>query len=720
MAQGAQSAPLSAISAFRLEVGGDRLATLTFDAPERKVNVFSRAVFFELERLVDELGRRRDIGCLVLLSGKEGNFIAGADVLEIVRVMDPTEAEAGSRLGQRLFAAWEALPFPTVAAIRGTCLGGGTEIALASTYRVVSDRPDVRIGLPEVRLGILPGWGGSTRLPRLIGIAAAFDLILAGRTVSGRRALRLGLADALLPDARFLDGVRAFAQARLDKPRPPEARPDFKELLLERNPLGRRIVFDQARKKTLEQTRGHYPAPLTAIEVVRVGIEDGPKAGFDAEARAVAELATSRTAKNLLHVFQLTEEAKRAAGLPGGAPRAVAAAAVLGAGAMGGGIAQVIAQEAGLPVRLKDIDEQPLASGMAHAAQLFDRLLRRHRIERPEVRRKMALLLPTLSYSGFARVDLVIEAVVENLAVKQAVFAELAAHVPEGAVLASNTSSLSVAAIGAKTPHPERVIGMHFFNPAHKMPLVEVIVPEGADPAAANTVFAFARRLGKTPILVKDTPGFLVNRLLMFYSTEALWLLDQGHRIEDIDRAMADWGMPLGPIALADEVGIDVAFKVAHILGDAFPDRLPLPAWLDRAPKAGRLGTKSGSGFYRYQGRERKDPDPAVYPLLGITPRIENPDPSVLADRMVLPMVNEAARCLAEGVVASPGDLDLAMILGTGFPPFRGGLCRWADQQGLAQIVAALERLESAVGERFQPSPALREYAGRGGFYGGG
>jgi len=714
-ADGAGGAP-----SLRLAVGGDRLATLTFDAPDRKVNVFSRGVFEELERTIDEVARRDDVGCLVLLSGKDGSFIAGADVEEIARVTDPREAEAGSRLGHRLFAAWEALPFPTVAAIRGTCLGGGTEIALASTYRLVANRKEVRIGLPEVRLGILPGWGGSTRLPRTIGIAEALDLILTGKTVSARRAWKLGLADALLPDARFLDEVRSFALAHLDRRGGEEpARPDFKELLLERNPLGRKILFDQARKKTLEQTRGQYPAPLRAIEVVRVGIEDGPRAGFDAEARAVAELATSRTAKNLLHVFKLTEDAKKEKGLPGGEPRPIASVAVLGAGVMGGGIAQLVAAEAGIPVRMKDVDEKALASGMAHAAQVFDRALRRRRIERPEVKRRMSLILPTLSYAGFERVDLVIEAIVEKLPIKQQVFAETASHAAERTVLASNTSSLSITAIGASTPHPERVAGMHFFNPVHRMPLVEVIAPEGADPAAVNTVFAFARRLGKTPVLVRDTPGFLVNRLLMFYSTEALWLLDEGHRIEDLDRAMTDWGMPLGPMALTDEVGIDVAVKVAHILRDAFGDRLPLPPWLDRLSLEGRLGTKSGSGFYRYDGRERKDPDPAVYGLLGLEPKIDRPDTARLADRMVLPMVNEAARCLDEKIVASPADLDLALILGTGFPPFRGGLCRWADHQGLPTLVAALERYEGAVGERFRPSDALRGYAAKGGFYAG-
>ena len=704
-------------SIFHLEVGADRLATLTFDSPDRKVNVFTREAFQELERTIEEVAARRDIGCLILLSGKPKSFIAGADVEEIARVTDPVEAEAGSRVGHRLFSAWESLPFPTVAAIRGVCLGGGLEISLASTYRVASDRADTKMGLPEVRLGILPGWGGSTRLPRRIGIAEALDLILTGKTVAGRKALRLGLIDALLPDARFLDGVRDFALERLDKPRREEGGLDLKELLLERNPVGRKILFDQARKKTLGQTRGHYPAPLRAIEVVRVGIEDGPRAGFDAEARAVAELAVSRTAKNLIHVFHLTEEAKKENGLPGAEPREVRATAVLGAGVMGGGIAQLIAAETDLPVRMKDVREEALASGMEHAAQLFGKQVERRRLTVPEARHKMALLLPTLDYSGFQRADLVIEAIVENLGVKQEVFAETAKHVREGAVLASNTSSLSVAGIGARTPHRERVVGMHFFNPVHKMPLVEVIAPEGGDPAAVNTVFAFTRKLGKTPILVKDTPGFLVNRLLMFYSVEALWLLDEGFRIEDLDRAMADWGMPLGPMALTDEVGIDVATKVAHILHEAFSDRLPVPEWLDKVPASGRLGTKNGKGFYRYEGRERKEPDPEVYSVLGLQPGAESPDPGKIADRMVLPMVNEAARCLEESVVRSAADLDLALIFGTGFPPFRGGLCRWADQEGLDRILATLERLASSVAPRFQPSEALRRTAAGGGFY---
>ncbi len=702
---------------FHLEVGADRLATLTFDTPDKKVNVFTRTALQELERVIEEVAGRQDVGCLILLSGKPGSFIAGADVEEIARVTDPVEAEAGSRVGHRLFAAWEALPFPTVAAIRGICLGGGLEISLASTFRVASDRADTKMGLPEVQLGILPAWGGSTRLPRLIGIAEALDLILTSRTVSGRTALKLGLVDALLPDARFLDEVRDFALAHVGSKRRDESGMDFKEVLLEKNPVGRKILFDQARKKTLEQTRGHYPAPLRAIEVVRVGIEHGVKAGFDAEARAAAELATSKIAKNLIHVFHLTEAAKKEQGLPGAEPHPVRATAVLGAGVMGGGIAQLIADKTDLPVRMKDVRDEALASGMQHAAELFAKQVQRRRLTAPESRRKMALLLPTLNYSGFARADLVIEAIVENLGVKQEVFAETARHVRPDAVLASNTSSLSVGAIGAKTPERGRVVGMHFFNPVHKMPLVEVIAPEGSDAAAVNTVFAYTRKLGKTPILVKDSPGFLVNRLLMFYSTEALWLLDEGYRMEDLDRAMTDWGMPVGPITLQDEVGIDVATKVAHILREAFGDRLPVPSWLDKVPQSGRLGTKNGKGFYLYEDKERKGPDPSVYTLLGLQPREERLDPGTIADRMVLPMVNEAARCLEEKVVKSASDLDLALIFGTGFPPFRGGLCRWADQEGLGQVVATLERLESAVGDRFRPSDALRATAEAGGFY---
>lgn len=712
-------------NAFHLNVGSDGLATLVFDHPSKRVNVFDRDVLEELEVLIDSVASRDDVGVLVLLSGKDSGFIAGADVGMIAEVADPVAAEAGIRFGQRVFAAWEGLPFPTVAAIRGACMGGGTEIALASTYRVVSDSEGTKIALPEIKLGILPAWGGSTRLPRLVGIEAALDLILTGKSLYPKKALRIGFADALLPDARFLDLVRELARSKIGEKRPGHRRAkrggrggglDVKSLLLERNPLGRKVLFDQAEKQTRAKTGGHYPAPLRALEVVRAGIEDGLRAGFEAEAKAAAELAVSPVAKNLIHVFQLMEGAKKGQGIEGGEAREVESVAVLGAGVMGGGIGQLAADQ-GLPVRLKDIRAEALASGLEHAAKVFRKQVKKRRLSDDGMRRRMALLRPTLDYSGFRRADVVIEAVVEKLAVKQAVFAEVAGEVRDDTVLASNTSALSIDAIAEKTPHPERVVGMHFFNPVDRMPLVEVIAGRRSAPWAVNTVFELTRKLGKTPVLVTDTPGFLVNRLLTFSLGEALWLLHEGHRIEDVDRAMDEWGMPMGPVALTDEVGIDVAFEVAHTLNDAFGDRLPLPPWLGRMEEEGRLGAKGGKGFYRYDDGERKGPDPAVYELLGLEPRIEDPQPSRIVDRMVLRMVDEAARCLDEGVAGSAGEVDLAMILGTGFPPFRGGVCRYADRRGLGDAIGTLEELADEVGERYRPSDALRQASEAGGFY---
>jgi 3-hydroxyacyl-CoA dehydrogenase/enoyl-CoA hydratase/3-hydroxybutyryl-CoA epimerase len=329
----------------------------------------------------------------------------------------------------------------------------------------------------------------------------------------------------------------------------------------------------------------------------------------------------------------------------------------------------------------------------------------------------MRLLQPCLDYAGFGRCDLVIEAIIESLDVKRQVFAELAGKVGEEAILASNTSSLSIDLIARDTPGTDRVIGMHFFNPVHRMPLVEVIRGTATSDRTVSTVMAFARQLGKTPVVVGNGPGFLVNRLLGFYMVESLWLLDERHAIEDIDRCMTDWGMPMGPLALIDEVGIDVAIKVAHILAEAFQDRLPLPDWVDKLPQGDQLGTKSGRGLYRYQNGKRRDCDPEVYGLLGLEQPRRDSDPARLVDRMILPMVNEGSRCLEEGMVRSPAELDLAMILGTGFPPFRGGLCRWADRQGLRELKSTMDGLSSEVGDRFTPSRAFERAVAAGGLY---
>jgi 3-hydroxyacyl-CoA dehydrogenase / enoyl-CoA hydratase / 3-hydroxybutyryl-CoA epimerase len=704
--------------AFHLEVGEDHLATLTFDLPDRKANIFTREAMAELDRLLAELAARDDIGCLVLLSPKPGMFIAGADVAEIAGVTDPREAEAGSRYGHRLFSAWESLPFPTVSAVSGTCLGGGTELSLASTCIVVSDRADLRIGLPEVKLGILPGWGGCVRLPRRVGLVAALDIILAGKAISGKQALRIGLADALFPEAGFLHYVRDFARAQIGRRRRRRRPPGgLKRLLLE-GPAGRWFVFDQARKSTLATTRGRYPAPLAALDVVRIGVEKGARAGFDAEALAVAELATSPTAKQLIHLFGIMEASKKDGAGDSAPPPPVLRPAVLGAGVMGGGIAHLIADKAALPVRLKDLQPDAITTALQHAARLFDKQVRRRRLQPAEMRRRMALLQPTLDEAGLESCDFVIEAVVENLGVKQELFADLTRRLAPSAILASNTSSLSIDAIGQFASRRERVVGMHFFNPVDRMPLVEVIAGTLTGETAVRTATAFARRLGKTPVVVRDGPGFLVNRLLAFYSAEAMWLLDEGHRVEAIDGALTDWGMPMGPLRLADEVGLDVSAKVGRILHEAFPDRLHFPSWIERiAEDKSRLGAKTGKGIYRYRDGKEQEVDPAIYAVLELTPQAELPPPP--AERLVLSMVNEAARCLAERIVEGPGPLDLALVFGIGFPPFRGGLCRWADGLGLDNVIRQLELLAGQHGPRLAPSDALRQAAARGGFYSG-
>jgi 3-hydroxyacyl-CoA dehydrogenase/enoyl-CoA hydratase/3-hydroxybutyryl-CoA epimerase len=707
------------MSALSLSVRSDGLAVLTFDLPDKAVNVFTRGVMEELAAQIAELAGNQEIRCLVLLSGKKRNFIAGADVDEIAGVTDPIEAERGSRQGHELFSAWEALPFPTIAAVRGTCVGGGCEIALASSWVLISDRDDIRIGLPEVRLGIVPGWGGCTRLTRKVGLEAALDVILAGKALHPKKAFRIGLADALLPEASFLDEVRRFAEEHMAGTRPRSAGhgSGLRSLLLERNPLGRKVVFDQARKQVLARTGGHYPAPLRAIEVVRTGIEKGARAGFDAEARAIGELAVSRVAKNLIHLFRLMEAAKKNGAGDAGDEAPLDTIGVLGAGVMGGGIAHLVADQAGLPVRMKDIAAEQLASGMEHASALFARQVKRRRLSRAEAARRIRLLRPTLDYSGFERVDLVVEAVVENLAVKHKVFAELEQEVREDAVLASNTSSISIDLIGEGVSRPERLVGMHFFNPVHKMPLVEVIRGSATSDRAAQAVAELARRLGKTPVVVKDGPGFLVNRLLGFTLAEAMWLLDEGYPIEQVDREVEAWGMPMGPFTLTDEVGIDVGIKVAHILAEAFPERLSFPAWFDHLADGGRLGSKRQHGLYLYEKGRRTKPDPAVYEIAGAARMGSIPDRGSVPDRVFLPMLDEAALCLEEGLVEGAGDLDLAMILGTGFPPFRGGPCRWADQQGVDSLAREMERLASSVHERFAPSESFLRVVEAGGFY---
>ncbi len=720
--------------AFRLESapalkGGAKLWTLTFDLPGEKVNKLSRKVMTEVDTLLVELeekGRKGEIDALVLFSGKPGNFIAGADIEMIQSVKTAHEAEELSRSGQVLIDRWEDLPFPTIAAINGAALGGGCEFALASTAIVMSNDPAAKIGLPEVLLGLCPGMGGCVRLPRKVGLAASLDLILTGKTLSGDRAAKAGLADACLPKENFNDSVMNWTATRLSALKAGKRIAKEPKLggiggpvgdLLEKTPA-RAIAFKKAREGVLSKTHGHYPGPLEAIQIIQDTVgEYGDKlrgrereAAMKREAQGFGRLAATDVSKNLIRLFFLTEEVKKSKGLPEGVKSRevkIRRASVLGAGVMGGGIAQLFADK-NLPIRMKDLNSKALALGMQAAAKIFSKQVQKKKINRREFLQKLNLIAPVTDFSGFRSTDLVVEAIVENIDVKKKVFQELEGQISNECIVASNTSSLSISAMQKVFEHPERFVGMHFFNPVHKMPLVEVIRGERTSDEAVSAVFQLSKTLGKTPIVVKDAPGFLVNRLLMPYLNEAVYLLSQGVPIPELDQTLLDFGMPMGPMELIDEVGVDVGDKVSHILHEAFGDRM-LPAPLNgKAVAAGRLGKKNGKGLYSYEGpKKSKVLDPSIYEIMGVKPKPHCLSTEEIIERCILPMINEASRCLEEGIVSTAAEVDLGMIMGTGFPPFRGGLLRYADTLGPRTLVDRLRKYEARFGARFAPAPAL-------------
>ncbi|MFZ2492809.1 MAG: 3-hydroxyacyl-CoA dehydrogenase NAD-binding domain-containing protein, partial [Thermoanaerobaculia bacterium] len=696
--------------AFRLERNGE-LAILWFDLPGEKVNKFSSSVMKEFATVVEELERSPDIRRLIVASGKPGIFIAGADVSEFTKVTSAEEARDYTRFGQQTFHRFSKLPQVTVAAINGACLGGGCELAISCDWRVMSDAPKAQIGLPEVKLGIYPAWGGTTKLPRLIGLPAALDIVLNGKTVDGKRARKMGLVDEVVDPGILLDVAKQLA-ARGKRGKDSGRT----KLLVEGNPLARKVIFGKARKAVLNQTRGKYPAPLAAIEVMAAGMSGSVERGLESEIENIVPLITGDVAQNLVRLFFLMEESKKDS--IAAKPREVDSVGVLGAGIMGGGIAQIVADRTPAEVRMRDINWKAIGGGMKAAANVWKKKVDRRRMTRGEMQRKLARITGTIDWTGFARTDVVIEAVVENVGIKRQVLAEFESIAKPGAIFATNTSTIPITQIAAEAKHPENVVGMHFFNPVDKMPLVEVIRGEKTSDEALVTVASLARKLGKTVVHCNDGPGFAVNRILGPYMNEAGFLLEEGNSIESIDGAMLEFGMPMGPLVLLDEVGIDVAAKVAAILTEAFGARMTKSKVVETLYADGRYGRKNGRGLYLYAAGKRKGPDPAVYKLIGVAaPRAA--DPATTVDRMVLAMINEASLILDEKIVASAPELDLAMIMGTGFPPFRGGLLRYADSIGAKEIVAKLDDLATRIGPRYRPNGPLRRLAAGGDtFYG--
>ena len=715
-----------------LEVRGD-VAIITYDVPGEAMNTLRAETDAELELARVAIESDPAVRAAVFISGKPSGFIAGADI-EMLRGADKAGLERLSREGQAGFARLAAMRKPIVAAISGPCLGGGFELALACHGRVASDDDKTVFGLPEVQLGLLPGADGLQRVAARAGLATALELGLTGKQLRPAKAKRLGLVDEIVAKPILLQAAIELARTLADEggarpPTAPRGAKGLQRLALEKNPLGRALVFKKAREATRKKTHGHYPAAERIIDVLEAYAGRGLDASRDVEARSFAELGTSATSARLGEIFFATTALKKDSGVddPSVRARPVDKVAVLGAGLMGAGIAYVSAS-AGLQVRLKDRDDASVDRGLKYVADIFAERVKRKALTRLERDKRSSLVSGATDYAGVGNAGVVIEAVFEDLALKHRVLAEVEAATGAETIFASNTSSIPITRIAAASKRPEMVVGMHYFSPVHKMPLLEVIRAERTAPWVVATAVALGKRQGKTVIVVNDGVGFYTSRVLGPYMNEAAFLLDEGVPIGEIDRALVEWGWPVGPMALIDEVGIDVAAHVGQIMREAFGERLAPPPTVSRMMADGRKGRKNGRGLYLYNDENSpprarfalsrkpkgKVVDEAVYGLLGIEPKPGKVAPEELVMRCTLQLVNEAFHCLGEGILRSPRDGDIGAIFGLGFPPFRGGPFRFVDSTGPAEILKRIRAYYDRLGERWTPAPALVTLATQG------
>ena len=699
------------------------ILVVTLDQPGDEVNKVDRALGAAVERVLEQVERDKTIYGMVITSGKPNIFIAGADIEQFLDFKLEIDAENASRFGQRLLNLLEKTRVPVVAAIHGACLGGGLELALACTYRVCTDHPRTVLALPEVQLGLIPGMGGTQRLPRLIGVRNALDMILTGKNIRAKKALQMGLVDEMVHPSILLEIAMRRATELSEKTLKPKRGgvTGIAGLALDGNPLGRALVYSKARDGVMEKTQGNYPAPLAAIDVVKFGLSKGMTKGLAEEARVFGQMAMTPESKQLVFLFFATTSLKKDMGVeePAPDPRPVEKIGVLGAGFMGAGITSVAVQQ-GTLVRLKDTDVGRVGRGLAGVRDVLKERLVKKQITRPQFDDMMSLAGGTVQYTGFGNVDLVVEAVFEDLAVKHSVLQVVEQLIPGDAVIASNTSTIPIGNIAAGLQRKDRVLGMHFFSPVHKMPLLEAIVTPETRKEATVTAVAYGRKLGKTVIVVNDGPGFYTTRILAAYMNEAGRMLDEGTTVEAIDAALTAFGFPVGPITLMDEVGLDVGGKVGAVMAESFGARMMPGEGVRRVVESGRTGRKGKSGFYLYDEDGTKGGvDPSVYPLIrGTTeskpqnalPPIQVPKEEI-ANRCVLAMVNEALRCFEEGILRSARDGDIGAVFGLGWPPFRGGPFRYVDAVGSDEILGQLDTLDGRFPERFKPAAILVEMA---------
>lgn len=710
------------MTSIDLKIEKNGVANLIFDLPGEKINKLSAPVLAELEKALNVIDGNKAIRVLLITSEKKDIFIAGADINEIKAITDPKDAYEKVSRGQNILTKIAKLKIPTIAVINGACMGGGLELVLACKYRVGVVNPKTMLGLPEVNLGIIPGFGGTQRLPQLVGLQEALKIILSGKPVDAKKAFKIGLVDDLIREefleeklGHFVTEILKSGENNIYLTRRREAKK--KRFIFETLLLGKFVIYYMAQKDLYEKTKGQYPAPFVALEVIKrtYGMTYNAR-GYKVELEAFCELCVGEISKNLIQIFFTSEALKKDSGVAGEiSAKEIHNAALLGAGVMGGGIAWLFANN-NINIRVKDITQNAIALGYNQIVKVFNQLKKIKKLTAEQVAMKMNNVSTGLDYAGFDKAEIIVEAVVENIAVKKNILAEAEKYLKKDAVIASNTSSLSISEMAHALENPERFAGMHFFNPVNRMPLVEVIRGEKTSDQTIATIVKLSKKLGKTPVVVKDVAGFLVNRILLPYMNEAAYLLQEGAEIKRVDDLIEKFGMPMGPFILADVVGIDVGVKVAHSLLESYGERMRVADILDEIYKNHKelLGKKVGKGFYIHGEKPYVNPQiEAILQQVRKDKKIHEifMQEAEIIDRCMLTMVNEAAKCLEENVVKNAAYLDMAMIMGTGFPAFRGGVLRYADSYGIENVVKRLQELNKKHGKRFEVSKLLLEMA---------
>ena len=706
---------------WRTERKTNNILQVTFDSPDKEVNTICEKAARELDRVVDQIQSDSKIVGVIFLSAKK-DFIVGADIDEINKIKSVEEGVEASKALSAVFSRIENLKIPTVAAIHGLALGGGLELALSCTWRVASNDKATLLGLPEIQLGLIPGAGGTQRLPRLIGLERSLDMILTGKKISAKNAEKYGLVDTIVPHSLLLSV--ASEKALKKRPREPivDLRPAYlaKDLLVsakEKNILGRKVMYRKAKEMIDEKTKGHYPASYKALDAIFEGFDLSLAKGLELESNLFGQLVVTRESKSLIHLFHATNSLKKhqykASGREKFGNQKVQNIGIIGAGFMGAGIANVSLSK-GKSVTLSDPNSDSIGRALRQCRDFFKKQVDRKKMKHFELNQKLAHLSPGLSTKGFSQCEIVIEAVFEDLNLKRKILSNIEKNHHADYIFATNTSAIPIKKIAELAQFPERVIGMHFFSPVEKMPLLEVVKTEKTADWVIARVIEYGQEIGKQVIVVDDGPGFYTTRALSFYLNEAANLLAEGVPIETIDQALTDFGFPVGPITLIDEVGIDVGMHVLSTMQEAFPARIGTPRGLAPIADSGRMGRKNNKGFYSYTDGKKGSPDESVYQLIGVTKKDDSMSEQSIVDRCLLQFVNESVRCLEEGVLANPYDGDVGAVFGLGFPPVWGGPFKYVDHVGASQVVDRLRKLETKYGKRFKPCDHLENMAANG------